>query len=197
MRLPHVTSQGKHVSELPPANWYPDPEVPGQQRYWDGTQWTEHRAPAADTAEPGAAQPGHGQPGYGEQPGYGQPGYGQPAYAPSGPGGRTSGMAITSLVVAIVSFFLAFIAVGALGGIVAVVLGIIALRQIRESHGTVGGKGVAIGGIVVGGLSILIGAALVVLFAFVGSVFEQNQGTFTDFFECMEQAQRTGEDLNC
>lgn len=33
----------------PPANWYPDPEAPDQQRYWDGTQWTEHRAPTAQT----------------------------------------------------------------------------------------------------------------------------------------------------
>jgi hypothetical protein len=31
----------------PPAAWYPDPENVAQQRYWDGTQWTEHRAPAA------------------------------------------------------------------------------------------------------------------------------------------------------
>lgn len=31
-----------------PADWYQDPEgVPGDLRYWDGTQWTEHRAPAA------------------------------------------------------------------------------------------------------------------------------------------------------
>jgi Protein of unknown function (DUF2510) len=28
-----------------PAGWYPDPENAGQQRYWDGTQWTEHRTP--------------------------------------------------------------------------------------------------------------------------------------------------------
>lgn len=34
----------------PPPNWYPDPEVPGQQRYWDGAQWTEHRAPASQPA---------------------------------------------------------------------------------------------------------------------------------------------------
>ena len=24
--------------------WYPDPEQPGQQRYWDGTQWTDQTA---------------------------------------------------------------------------------------------------------------------------------------------------------
>lgn len=28
-----------------PAGWYPDPENVGQQRYWDGQQWTEHRTP--------------------------------------------------------------------------------------------------------------------------------------------------------
>jgi hypothetical protein len=28
-----------------PANWYPDPQVPRQVRYWDGNQWTEHTAP--------------------------------------------------------------------------------------------------------------------------------------------------------
>jgi Protein of unknown function (DUF2510) len=36
--------------ELPPADWYPDPEHQGMQRYWDGTQWTEHRAPIAPPA---------------------------------------------------------------------------------------------------------------------------------------------------
>ncbi len=28
-----------------PAGWYQDPEAPGQMRYWDGAQWTDHRAP--------------------------------------------------------------------------------------------------------------------------------------------------------
>jgi hypothetical protein len=40
-----------------PAGWYDDPEQPGQQRYWDGNAWTEHRAPgaAAPTPPPAAA----------------------------------------------------------------------------------------------------------------------------------------------
>ncbi|MBA2280777.1 MAG: DUF2510 domain-containing protein [Acidimicrobiia bacterium] len=27
-----------------PAGWYPDPEKPGSQRYFDGSAWTEHRS---------------------------------------------------------------------------------------------------------------------------------------------------------
>src|SRR4051812_40931375 len=30
-----------------PAGWYP---LHGEQRYWDGARWTEHRAPAATLA---------------------------------------------------------------------------------------------------------------------------------------------------
>lgn len=39
------------------AGWYPDPELSGWQRYFDGAAWTEHRAP-----DPGVAPPGYGQP---------------------------------------------------------------------------------------------------------------------------------------
>jgi hypothetical protein len=28
-----------------PASWYPDPSRPGQLRWWDGQQWTEHVHP--------------------------------------------------------------------------------------------------------------------------------------------------------
>jgi len=26
----------------PPFGWYPDPSKRHEQRYWDGTRWTEH-----------------------------------------------------------------------------------------------------------------------------------------------------------
>src|SRR6478672_4750639 len=38
-----------------PAGWYPDPDGSGGQRYWDGSAWTEHRAPAAHEQAPPAA----------------------------------------------------------------------------------------------------------------------------------------------
>jgi uncharacterized protein DUF2510 len=42
-----------------PAGWYPDTQNPQFQRYWDGSRWTEHTAPAAGYAQAGAvAQPG-------------------------------------------------------------------------------------------------------------------------------------------
>jgi predicted nucleic acid-binding Zn-ribbon protein len=39
----------------PPANWYVDPQDSTQYRYWDGSHWTDHRAPA--TAEPNIEAP--------------------------------------------------------------------------------------------------------------------------------------------
>jgi uncharacterized RDD family membrane protein YckC len=58
--------------------WYPDPAVAGQQRYWDGTQWTENVAPMPQAAPPPPP------PGYAPTPppfvGYGMPAYGAPTY---------------------------------------------------------------------------------------------------------------------
>jgi hypothetical protein len=49
------------MTNLPPAAWYTDPHDPGQLRYWDGREWTEHRAPvqgpAPDPAAASIAQP--------------------------------------------------------------------------------------------------------------------------------------------
>ncbi|WP_205474457.1 RDD family protein [Nocardioides sp. SYSU D00038] len=60
-----------------PGGWHPDPTQPGQLRWWDGTRWTEHTAPAA----PPAAYPASTAPGPGPAPAsspYGPPAYGSP-----------------------------------------------------------------------------------------------------------------------
>ena len=70
---------------MPPAGWYPQGD---QERWWDGTAWSDNFRPlgSEQAPQPGQsamtaeyAQPGYGQPAYG-QPAYGQPAYGQPAY---------------------------------------------------------------------------------------------------------------------
>jgi hypothetical protein len=63
---------------------------------------------------------------------------------------QTSGMAISSLVLGICSFFCWI-----LTGLPAVILGIVALRDINRSNGRLKGDGLAIAGIVTGGLSTL------------------------------------------
>ncbi len=48
------------MTELPPADWYVDPEDSAQYRYWDGSRWTDHRSPryGAPDEEAGAAGDG-------------------------------------------------------------------------------------------------------------------------------------------
>lgn len=44
-------------AELPPAGWYPNPHDALSERYWDGSQWTEHTRPFIATPPPPAAEP--------------------------------------------------------------------------------------------------------------------------------------------
>lgn len=52
---------GEHDMSDWPANWYADPEDEKQLRYWDGTRWTEHRAPAPSAHQPAETAEHHAQ----------------------------------------------------------------------------------------------------------------------------------------
>lgn len=111
----------------PSAGWHPDPEQPGQLRYWDGSQWTEHRQPAGPTAPP---------PLYGQQ-GYGQPAYGMPAaptpFVPTGGPAPSSGSGCAKIAIIVV------VVVLILGGIATVSLFIVGKKvvdSVERSFGT-------------------------------------------------------------
>ena len=97
---------------------------------------------------PPPAGPPPAPPAYGQQAG----GYGYQSTP------RTNGLAIASLVLGIAQIFLCII-----GGILALVFGYISRRQIDESGGTQGGRGMAIAGIILGWIGIGLGIAYIVV----------------------------------
>lgn len=120
------------------------------------------------------ATPGYGQPQSPVQPGYGAPhqpyGYAQNPY-PVYPAPRpTSGLAITSLVCGIVSFLFSWLFLPALASIAAVITGHMALKKTKNDP-TVGGRGMAFAGLILGyvvlGIGVLtIAISLISLLAF-------------------------------
>ncbi|MDN5743893.1 MAG: DUF2510 domain-containing protein [Nocardioidaceae bacterium] len=95
-----------------PPGWYPDGQ--GGQRWWDGTQWTEHTQPPPQRTQ--AQQQGYGAPQQFEQPGYGAPG----GAAQSGGGGHRKMIAIIG---------------GAVGALVIVVVLLVVLLKVLGGSG--------------------------------------------------------------
>ena len=117
-----------------PPGWYSDPDDPATQRYWDGAQWTENRAPGTAVA-PAA---------------YGAP-VAPAAYgAPVAPAVPTNGKATASMILGIVGLLILYL----IGPILALVFGYQAKNEIEASGGTQGGRGMAIAGIVMGWIGI-------------------------------------------
>ncbi len=166
----------------PPAGWYDDGR--GQQRYWDGAQWTEHTAPLAPPADQTATLP-YGAAALGGTAGAGtaadagtMPGAMTPAGAtttmPGAPGrppepGKVNVLGVVALVIAAVGFVLACIpfvqVVGFILLPIAFVLAIVALF-LR------GGKWPAITGLIVSVLGAIVGAVVfaVVTIGVVGQI---------------------------
>lgn len=158
------------MSDQAPAGWYPDPDDSSQQRYWDGSQWTDHRTPATPTTSPWGQPQGQAQgqaPGQAQQGGWAQqqPGqWGQPAQAQWTPTGQvsapTSGSATTALVLGILSLVMC----GLFTGIPAMIVGRNAKREIKQSGGRVGGEGVANAGIITGLIGTIISGLGILFF---------------------------------
>lgn len=89
--------------------------------------------------------------------------YGQ-VMAPYGayqPAKSTNGFAIASMVIGIVSSLACYL--GIFTGVLGLVLGLVALSQIRAAPERIGGKGMAIAGIVTSTIAIVIWVGLIVL----------------------------------
>jgi hypothetical protein len=120
---------------------------------------------------PATGYPAPAQPAYGGYGGYGaMPGGYYPAYVPQA---KTNGMAIGSMVTAIVGAALLFCyGAGLPLGIVGAVLGHVSRRQIRDRGE--GGDGMALAGIIVGwivtGIGLVVVALVIWLFAWVATL---------------------------
>jgi Domain of unknown function (DUF4190) len=114
--------------------------------------------------DPPSAPPHHAPPpGYGPPPAYPPPGYGPPGYPPAGWGRPTNTVAILALVMAFV-----FAPAG-------LILGIVARKQIRETGED--GDGLALAGIIVGGIVTAIFVFFIVLWIIAFAAFADS-GSF-------------------
>ena len=145
--------------QQPAPGWYPDPQTPGMQRYWDGQAWTEHTAPMGQQA--GGTQ-GYGQPGYGQS--YGQQGVpmqGQVAQ-------QRSGMAIASMVLGIVGI-LAVCFCGVFTAplpLVGLPLGWTILNRIKRGEVPETERGMAMAGVILNAITLALTVLMFVLMLF-------------------------------
>ncbi len=131
--------------------------------------------------DPYAGANPYGQPTYGGPPTpYGLPGYGYPVYGtpyvPYNPQ-RTNGKATAALWTGIGSLVLTFCCAAGIVGIVAVVLGFVAQGEIKRSGGQQTGEGMALAGIITGGIAFVLGMVIVV---FVIIAIASDPSTFDD-----------------
>lgn len=155
--------------------------VPGQyssgtteQGNGDYSQQGNGASSQPNYSQPTYSQPNYGQADYSQQPAS-YPSYGYDAYGQQ-VASAPKGLAITSLILGILSFLSGWVVLGGILGIVGLVLGIVALRKTKTGGG---GKGLAITGIIFSSLGILISLVMLVFFGWI----------FSAFGECMVYAE--------
>ena len=148
------------ASTLPPAGWYPDPEYPGNDRWWNGTEWSDYRRPDAATAAASAAAAAAAAPG-------GYPGV-TGDIPVGGAAGRIGGNtpALVGFILAASSVLFPFVLNSFAGGIVSAV-GLGRARRLAAGHALATGRGFALAGVLIGfiwGALCLIGVILAIAF---------------------------------
>jgi hypothetical protein len=153
----------------PVAGWYPDPENPTAERWWDGTGWTDHRR--ASTVAPAATY--GGLPAYTPAPA--SP-YGAPAYA--APAQQNNTLAVVGFVLAVGGIVISFGGLTPLAGGIVSIFALVRANRMRAQGLPFDRRGFAIAGIIVGfAICLLEIAALVVLL----TLLPQLPGYSTDF----------------
>ncbi len=155
------------ATPLPATGWYPDPEFPGHDRFWDGANWTEQRrtsvaAPVAGIPPVAAGSAGAGLYIPGEPAMVPPP---APAYAPV-PIQRNN-LALVGFILSASGVVLPFVLNSLAGGLIT----IIGLRQSKRLPGNgilSTGRGLSIAGILIGfiwgGLTLLFVVGFVVFY---------------------------------
>lgn len=143
-----------------PAGWYQDPHPTGGLRWFDGIRWTQHTQPPPQQALPPQWAPPQGMASagtplqHGTSSGWQDRAAWQSGYA-SAPAQRNLGLEflvpINRNPLAIIAGYLGIFSIIVFPAPFAVIIGVLALRQLRHQP-TVGGRGRAIFGIVVGSL---------------------------------------------
>lgn len=177
-----------------PAGWYPDPGDDSQERYWDGTNWTENRRGSAEVApavgggaagwgtshapaEPNAGgwgssstTAGVGQRAASSDPVFARPAVNEPE------GGRGPGLlALGSLVAGILGIALFwFYGIGGVLGIAAIVLAVVASRAAPGSETR---RSLVTGGVVTGALAVAFSLSLLLFVYVLGNTLDD---TFDD-----------------
>jgi hypothetical protein len=136
-----------------------------------------------------SAGPGGGEAGSAPGP---QAGWGGAQQQPGG--NLSSGLAITALVLGILSLLFSWVPIlGAIGGIIAAILGFIGWRKAKR--GEAAGAGMAMGGLVTGVIAAIISIGITIaLFAFSADLMQMFEEPFDNYEQCIEE---TGDEDFC